>query len=159
MAQEALADAEAAKEAASARLQAVKARLPQPPPVPVTPPTQQGPASTDDAAAETPAEDQQDSEQQGTHVGSGVAAVPPLNLQQLQAHEVTLTPEQRRSLNEATAGLETAEAQHKLAQEAATAAGAWQVCQPAGAHTSMLCYAKPKSHARFILDCVQVKNT
>jgi pyridoxine 5'-phosphate synthase PdxJ len=53
--------------------------------------------------------------------------VPPLNLQQLQPQEVTLTPEQRRSLNDATAGLEVAEAQHKLAQEAATAAGVLRV--------------------------------
>lgn len=127
VAQEALADAEAAKEAASGRLQAVKARLPQPPPAPVTPPAQQEPTSTDDAAAEALAEDKQDSEHAGPHAGTGATAVPPLNLQQLQPQEVTLTPEQRRSLNDATAGLEVAEAQHKLAQEAATAAGVLRV--------------------------------
>jgi hypothetical protein len=107
--------------------------LPQPAPAPVAPPTQQEPASTDAGA---PAEDEQDSEQQ--HVSAVATAVPPLNLQQLQPQEVTLTPEQRRSLNEATAGLDAAEAQHKLAQEAATKAGMWRparLLSPIGAHS------------------------
>lgn len=120
MAEEALADAKSDQAAASSRLTAVKARLPQQAPPPAIPPAQQAPsnrASTDDAAA---GEDD-DSEQQ--HRAGPV--VPALKLQQLvaESQEVVLTPEQRRSLNEAQAAAEAAEATLSAAQAAATAAG------------------------------------
>jgi hypothetical protein len=120
MADEALADAKSDQAATSSRLEAVKARLPQPAPPPAIPPAQQAPsnrASTDDA----PAGEDDDNEQQ--HRAGPV--VPALKLQQLVARsqEVVLTPEQRRSLNEAQAAAEAAEATFDAAQAAATAAG------------------------------------
>lgn len=128
IAQDALAAATSAQASASSHLQVVKARLPQPPPPPPPPPPPAEPQLDGDAADDDGGDG---AEGQGAlGIGSGgisaaSGAVPPLNLQQLAAatQEVTLSPEQRRSLSEAQAGLESAEAQLQAAEAAVTAAG------------------------------------
>lgn len=131
IAQDALSGAESAQAAASSRLQAVKARLPQPAP----PPAQQDAAATgsDNADDSTSAGEEDDFAQPKGAAGGG-AVVPPLGLQQLPPEEVTLSPEQRRALNEAQAALEAADNELKSAKASACAAGVRLGCRGSCLH-------------------------
>lgn len=112
MAQDALADAESAQTAATSRLQAVKARLPQP----ATAPAVQQDTGTDAVAAD-----------EDPDLQEGGVPVPKLPLAHIEAQEVVLSPEQRRALTEAQAGLEAANNKLSAAKTAASSAGkqAW----------------------------------
>lgn len=118
VAQDALADAESAQSAASSRMEAVKARLPQPAPPPA-PQHGSGTVPGDDAGGGA-GEDEDDLP------GAGAAVVPPLKLHQVsaEAQELTLSPELRRALTDAQAGLEAADNELKAAKAAVAAAGA-----------------------------------
>jgi len=120
--QEELTSAEAAQAAARSRLEAVKARLPQPAPPPAVPSKQQEQGSTPDPD-ETAGSFERDEDDAGEAGKTGTAAVPPLDLQQLVAaepHEVVLSPEQRRALTEAQAALGAADAECSAARAAAS---------------------------------------
>jgi hypothetical protein len=121
MAHDALADAESAQAAATSRLQAVKARLPQPAP----PPAVQQDTDKDAAAADEDPDLQEDS----------AAAAPVPKLAVVAVQEVALSPEQRRALTEAQAGLEAADNELSAARTAAISAGrrAWGWIEPAPA--------------------------
>lgn len=112
-----LAGAAAKQAATAARLEAVKARLPQP-----EVPTEPAPSRLQEPAGDSNAADDGADE---AEAGPGVtAAVPALNLQQLAtAQEVFLTPEQRRTLAEAQSAQEAAESAVNDAQTSAAAAG------------------------------------
>lgn len=108
MAQEALADAESAQAAATSRLQAVKARLSRPAP----PPAVQQDTGTDAVAAD-----------EDPDLQEGGVPVPKLPLAHIEPQEVVLSPEQRRALTEAQAGLEAANNELSAAKTAASLAG------------------------------------
>lgn len=148
IAQDALSGAESAQAAASSRLQAVKARLPQPAP----PPAQQDAAASgsNNADGSTSAGGEDDFAQpKGFAGGAGCAVVPTLKLQQLPPEEVTLSPEQRRALNEAQAGVEAADNELKSTKASASAAGARLTCCGCGfqQHSLGLVYGSPSESA------------